>query len=182
MKICPKCHKERSNRVFFKKNLGKEGLFRFCRLCREPAKNHARYVARKIASRKPRDINAYMRNRKRKDPEFKLLCNLRNRLYFAFKKYQKSARTANLLGCSIEEARKHLESLFQPGMTWENYGQWHVDHIIPLKSAQNGPDMEKLCNHLNLQPLWKKDHHIKTQLDILMIKNIKANNINELAG
>lgn len=72
----------------------------------------------------------------------------------------KPARTEHLLGCTFLEAKLHIEKLFQEGMTWENYGEWHIDHIKPVASV-NSNDMEsiKQINHIsNLQPLWAKDN------------------------
>ena len=65
-----------------------------------------------------------------------------------------------LLGCSIEKLWEHLESKFQPGMTRENHGKWHIDHIRPCISF-NLTDLEqqKICFHYtNLQPLWAEDN------------------------
>ena len=63
-----------------------------------------------------------------------------------------------LLGCSIEHARKHLESQFREGMKWDNHGKygWHIDHIIPCASFDlTDPEQQKKCfNYKNLQPLW----------------------------
>lgn len=72
----------------------------------------------------------------------------------------KPARTEHILGCSFLEAKQHIENLFQEGMTWENYGKWHIDHIKPIASI-DPTDMEaiKQVNHIsNLQPLWAKDN------------------------
>ncbi len=62
------------------------------------------------------------------------------------------------LGCSLEYLKNHLESKFQPGMTWENQGKWHMDHIIPLSSTKIEKDLYKLCHYTNLQPLWAVDN------------------------
>jgi hypothetical protein len=43
-------------------------------------------------------------------------------------------------------------------MSWDNYGKWHIDHIIPLSSANNEDEVYKLCHHTNLQPLWAEDN------------------------
>lgn len=64
------------------------------------------------------------------------------------------------LGCSVPELIKHLESKFQDGMSWQNYGKWHIDHIRPLSSF-NLSDPNELaiaCNYQNLQPLWAVDN------------------------
>jgi hypothetical protein len=107
----------------------------------------------------------YHNKKRREDPMFKLKSYLRTRLWKFFNKINKSKNTQKLLQCSWQEARNHLESKFQAGMTWENYGEWHVDHIIPLHSAKTIFELENLCKYLNLQPLWKSDHYTKTQKD-----------------
>ena len=43
-------------------------------------------------------------------------------------------------------------------MTWDNYGQWHIDHIIPLSSAKTEMEIYELCKYTNLQPLWAVDN------------------------
>jgi hypothetical protein len=76
---------------------------------------------------------------------------------------EKKGKTMELVGCTTENVMKHLESKFTEGMTWENYGQWHIDHIKPCASF-NLEDVEeqKKCFHwTNLQPLWAKDNLVK---------------------
>jgi len=72
----------------------------------------------------------------------------------------RSSRTEDLLGCSFTFLRFWLESKFLPNMSWENYGDWHVDHIRPLASFDlTDPKQQALAFHfLNLQPLWAKDN------------------------
>lgn len=102
----------------------------------------------------------YMNKRRKSDPNFRLLCNLRTRLYHAVKENVKSARTMELLGCTIPELRKHLENQFDEGMTWDNYGKWHIDHIIPCSAFDLSEKEQqfKCFNHTNLQPLWAEDN------------------------
>ena len=109
-------------------------------------------------------INAYNRkyenNRKKIDPKFKLLKNLRKRIWKALKKSQKSYSTMKLTGISLDELKKHIESKFQDGMSWDNYGVWHIDHIIPCAQFDlSDPEQQKICFHYtNLQPMWAKDN------------------------
>lgn len=72
----------------------------------------------------------------------------------------KSASTVALLGCSVEFLRIHIESLFQPGMSWEIFGRIHVDHIRPCASFNLAdPAQQRACFHYtNLQPLWAVDN------------------------
>ena len=65
---------------------------------------------------------------------------------------------SKLLGCSYEEVREHLSKQFTEGMSWDNYGEWHIDHIIPLASATTEEEVLKLYHYTNLQPLWAKDN------------------------
>jgi hypothetical protein len=59
-----------------------------------------------------------------------------------------------IIGCSKDDLRKHLESKFRDGMTWQNYGKhWHIDHIVPLISSKSVKEIKRLCHWTNLQPL-----------------------------
>ena len=105
-------------------------------------------------------FNKYHQNRSKIDPIFKFIKNQRRRMWAALKGKNKSKSTIKLLGCSIEECWNHLEQRFKPGMTRDNYGLWHVDHIIPCASFDfNDPEQQKKCFHYtNLQPLWAIDN------------------------
>lgn len=111
--------------------------------------------------------NEYRKQRKKIDPEYKIMLNLRRRLHKAFKNDFKKGSAIKDLGCSISELKQHLESKFQPGMTWENYGPngWHIDHIIPFASFDltNKEELIQVCHYTNLQPLWAKDNWSKSK-------------------
>ena len=99
-------------------------------------------------------------NRRSTDLNFRLRNALRCRLYSAIKNNQKVGSAVSDLGCSVGELRIHLESKFQPGMSWENYGDWHIDHIIPLCyfDLSDRKQFLQACNYSNLQPLWEIDN------------------------
>lgn len=96
------------------------------------------------------------------NPKNKLKKNLKNRLRIAIKSQStiKKGKTFELLGCTGEEAFKYIESLFQKGMSWDNYGEWHIDHIIPcsLFDLKNSEEQEICFHYTNLQPLWSEDN------------------------
>ena len=108
-------------------------------------------------------INERHKKRRLTDPLYKLSCNLRSRTASAFRyqSYRKTSKTAEMLGVPYEVAKDHIERQFTKGMTWENQGEWHIDHIIPLASAQTESELIKLCHYTNLQPLWAKDNKSK---------------------
>lgn len=105
-------------------------------------------------------INQRFRNRYKNDISFRIKRNLRTRIWHAIKNNYKNGRTLELLDCSVEFLKQYLESKFQPGMTWENYGDWHIDHIKPCASYNLAdPEQQRECFHYtNLQPLWAKDN------------------------
>jgi len=110
-------------------------------------------------------INRNKRRRKKTDINYKILENLRCRLWHALKKNIKSNTTKKLLGCTIPELKKHLQNQFLPGMTWKNHSikGWHIDHIRPCDSFDlTKPSQQKKCfNYKNLQPLWAKVNYKK---------------------
>jgi hypothetical protein len=77
---------------------------------------------------------------------------------------RKAKKTEEYLGCTVAECRAHLESLFLSGMSWDNHGEWHIDHIRPCASFDfNDQEQIKECMHYtNLQPLWAKDNLSKS--------------------
>lgn len=130
--------------------------------------NREEHVRKVTAYRKEKrtEINAWVKEYKRINPSYKLSCNLRNRLYAVLKGNIKKSSVIELLGCSVDELKVHLESKFQDGMSWENYTThgWHVDHIKPCASFDlTDFKQQKQCFHYtNLQPLWAKENHSKS--------------------
>tara|TARA_Y100000310_G_scaffold110647_1_gene109072 strand:+ start:183 stop:842 length:660 start_codon:yes stop_codon:yes gene_type:complete len=108
----------------------------------------------------------YVAIKRKTDPYFKLMDNLRSRIYCVLKgKIKKSTRTLNLLGVeNISEVKLHLESQFKNGMTWSNHGEWHIDHIKPCASFNLICPVQQLaCFHYkNLQPLWALENMRKS--------------------
>ncbi len=104
--------------------------------------------------------NKYSKKKRAEDPNYKLKAYCRFRIWSALKGLQKSKRTMKLLGCTIDELWTYLESKFTEGMTKENHGKWHVDHIIPCASFDlSDPEQQEKCFHYtNLQPLWAIDN------------------------
>lgn len=102
----------------------------------------------------------YEKTRKHNDPIYKLINNFRTAIYQVLKenKVQKNGRYFEILQYSPENLIEHLENKFKDGMTWDNYGEWHVDHIKPISSfniQEIGDDSFMSCWCLeNLQPLW----------------------------
>ena len=165
-------------------NAGPSGL---CRKCYYPVwrarnldsqiKYHKEYHKQnkeKITqqARRWRESNKESQNawyaKKRKDPLYRLAHNLRSRLYDFLKGKIKHKNTESLTGCSFEELKKHLESQFAPGMTWDNYGSyWSVDHKEPLISIN--PDdkivIERVTHYSNLKPLTIEENSRKAAKD-----------------
>jgi len=110
--------------------------------------------------------NLYRKKRKLNDPLYKLIANTRCLIVNSFKKYKfrKSSKTAEILGCSFEEFKSHLESKFLSWMTWDNHGKyngelnygWDIDHVIPLSSAKSEEELLRFNHFSNLQPLCSK--------------------------
>lgn len=102
----------------------------------------------------------YRTNKYKTNPLFALISRLRSRTYIAFKTggYKKTSKTYEILGADFKIVYKHIEEQFTKGMSWDNMKEWHIDHIIPLASANTEEDLINLCHYTNLQPLWAEDN------------------------
>lgn len=109
------------------------------------------YKLRKHERRKERRDN---------DPVFNLTNRMRCRLWKYLKTLNitKTNKTFQIVGCSPQFLKEHLESQFVNGMNWDNRNEWHIDHIIPLSSAKTEEELYSLCHYTNLQPLWAEEN------------------------
>lgn len=133
------------------------------------AKDPEKY--RKAAAQKSRKHRAafvqkngacYSTLRRKRDAQFAMALALRSRVGVALSRQnaQKSNRTLKLVGCTTSELMAYLESKFSPGMSWENRGEWHIDHIVPLAAfdLSDIDQQHKAFHFTNLQPLWATDN------------------------
>jgi hypothetical protein len=172
MKKCSKCGEVKVLTEYSKDKTSKDGLNYTCKICsREKAKQHSLsnpgYYTTNSSQHYYHNKEHYnelariSRKRRATDPKYKLISSLRVRLYKVLGG-GRSRRSLEVLGCSPEEYRQHLECRFEPWMTWENKAGhivqgpnmvWDVDHIIPVSSAQTEEDIYRLFHYTNLKPL-----------------------------
>lgn len=102
---------------------------------------------------------AYQKRKIATDPLFRLTKNTR-KMVSRYMLGEKSKRTQEIIGCSYEELKIHIENQFTEGMSWDNYGMngWHVDHIKPLAMANNEEEIIASNHYTNLQPMWALDN------------------------
>ena len=74
------------------------------------------------------------------------------------KGYAKSSKTTAILGCDWKTLKLHIERQFTKNMTWENRSEWHIDHIVPLASANTEEELIALNHYTNLRPMWAEDN------------------------
>lgn len=122
-------------------------------------------------SKNPDYHTQYFMNRKKKDPAFKIRCDLASRISLALRGSRKSSKTVDLLGCSIQNFILFIESKWISGMTWNNYGNrngdWSVDHVKPCAAYSDlaNEDQQRQCFHYsNLRPCWHLENVSKGSL------------------
>jgi hypothetical protein len=116
--------------------------------------------------------NVYQKTRKKHDPLFKLIHNIRVRtqLFLNKKNISKNNSTYHIVGCAPGFLKEHIEKQFTEGMSWDLMGkEIHIDHIIPLSSAKTEEEIYKLCHYTNLQPLWAYDNLSKGDKIIMTV-------------
>lgn len=107
---------------------------------------------------------ARAKRRRVEDPVYAMRCRVRSSLAKSLRKRRlnKAVSTVSAVGMLWKNLPAYIESLFLPGMTWGNRGEWEVDHIVPLALAKTEQDVLELSHYSNLRPLWKKDNLLKS--------------------
>jgi len=142
------------------------------KLKENPNYNHETYLRsipqRKLYLKQNNDeLREYRRlyriKKKKEDLNFRIRVNLANRILIALKRGQKYEHTIDLIGCSIPELKKHLELQFKAGMSWNNYGRWHIDHRVACArfDLTKRENQLKCFHYSNLQPLWDYENFSK---------------------
>lgn len=184
-KTCSKCKasKEATTENFARRSSSPDGLYSSCKKCgkeyREKTKDkiklrNIRYINEnqelykelcrksylKHKERRAEYRREYDKRRKEQDHVYRLGRNIRSAITAAIGRsgFTKRAKTHAILGCSFDELAAHLERQFVSGMTWENRGKWHIDHIVPIASAQSEEDVIRLNHFTNLRPVWAKEN------------------------
>ena len=142
-------------------NANRHEKLEYQRAYREANKERVAEYKRKWVESNRERLGGYMREYQNKrlseDPVFAMVSRLRCRLRKATYGQGKPASVMDLVGCSKEKLCAWLEMHFDEGMTWENRGEWHIDHIKPIASFEDPAD--PACWHWsNLQPLWAEDN------------------------
>lgn len=143
-----------------RKEAAKRGLSRFWtgRMCK------CEHLAeRYVSNGQCVPCNAYQttvreRQRRASDPSYRMFRSVQHR---SGQVLRGRFSPSQAVGCSHDKLQEHLAARFTEGMDWDRYGQWEVDHIVPLSAAGSLEELVGLCHFSNLQPLWKRDNQMK---------------------
>ena len=173
---CSDCQTEKERDCFYANKRLCRGVSYICKDCKK--KRDKKYkqshkelylTYKRIWRKNNRDKeNIYHRKQRSKSVSMVLNDRISRRMRSALhnKQYRKNTRKWELLvGYNVTDLRKSLESKFLPGMSWENMGEWHIDHIVPLAAFNfqkpEDIDFKRAWDLTNLRPLWAKDNFSK---------------------
>lgn len=141
--VCKSCTKDRYN-------ANRESI-----LAKAAAKRIPKPPKKTVEETRARQT-AYKRAKRQTDSLFKLRSNIGTAIAnsLANKSFAKCKSTVEILKCSIQQFKQHLESQFLHGMSWDNRELWHIDHIVPVSFAENQQELLMLNHYINLRPLW----------------------------
>lgn len=111
----------------------------------------------KVKLQKKRYYEKYKLN-----PINQLNMNVKKSIYKSLKRNKNGCHWEDLVGYTLQDLKKHLQKQFTNGISWENYGQWHIDHIIPISAfnfqKSDNIDFRRCWNLKNLRPIWKNEN------------------------
>lgn len=122
----------------------------------EREKRKEYYYKNRQTERKKND--QWRKNKLKTDGFFRMKRRLRERIRDYMKGNHIGKKTKEIVGLDYEEFKTYISNKFTENMAWDNYGDWHLDHIIPLCEAKTEEELFKLNHYTNLQPLWAEDN------------------------
>tara|TARA_B110000046_G_C12936251_1_gene373755 strand:- start:124 stop:1173 length:1050 start_codon:yes stop_codon:yes gene_type:complete len=134
--------------------------------CSDECKNKNQYRRRKEAGKIQYDseyYSKYLKDRRNNDPVFYITGRVRHLTRGAFQRrgYKKKGKTSEIIGCDWETLKIHIENQFSDGMSWENRGEWDIDHIYPLSWCDTQEEVLIYSHFTNLQPMWRDENQDK---------------------
>lgn len=172
---CKKCLKDKDSLDFHIKRSRKTGYQAYCKNCSKQIQKEFYVInSEKILERKRiyRESDSYKTNSKKYEITYKERRNDKRKKNFKIKfglvlremvrrclnGNEKQANTFKILGYDTTKLKQRLEFQFKDGISWENYGEWHIDHKKPISKFKNGTNINIINALSNLQPLWAKDN------------------------
>jgi hypothetical protein len=161
-KVCSKCNELKPFDDFYKRVNG--SIRADCKKCCNLRFVERRKIRRKTDDdfRKKENLRIRDKNKRRMEtgPLYKFRKSLSSNIRKSFKRggFSKTSRTHKILGEEWLVIKEYFESKFTEGMSWENYGKWRIDHILPISTATCEEDVIRLNHYTNLQPLWEEDN------------------------
>lgn len=174
MKRCCKCKNTISKTLFSKNKTRKDGFQDTCKACKAEYWR-IKYPRKNPRTRKDPDRGKLLEQEREKRKRLVRSNKLKTDEFFAIKQrtrklishviykrgYTKKSKATDILGCSFEFFKAHIENQFLEGMNWENRDKWQIDHKIPVASARTEQELIQLNHYTNLQPLWTIDNSKK---------------------
>lgn len=136
------------------------GLSRFYtgRLCKFGHRSERYSSNRQCVQCNAEKAKARDRLKRLTDPSYRMFRSVTNRSGQVLKGRASPTRA---VGCTHSRLKDYISAQFTHGMEWANYGQWEVDHVVPLSAARGIEGIVELCHYRNLQPLWKRENQLK---------------------
>ena len=167
MKECSKCNEVKPLDSYGKDKSKKDGRLPNCKECKKEydKQNHLDNKDKHHSIQKE-----YRLTRRKNDLEYRLMSVLQNGLLRAYKKKKikedlSQKNVIKHLGCTLPEFISYIENKFIDEMSWSNYGEWHLDHIVPILALEKEElTIEQIAHFTNYQPLWMRDN-LKKELD-----------------
>lgn len=171
--FCKKCRRKEISAKYRENN--KEKIKEYCASYRENNRERLReynkkwmkenyHIYKEWVNNNRDRVNEIKRkheqNKKANNEIYKLTRIIRNSIRSSIRSrnFKKRTKTTDILGCSMEEFMIYIESTFQEGMSFDNYGEWHLDHIIPISKADTYDEAIRLNHYTNFQALWQIDN------------------------